>query len=250
VAEQIPVAYALNLLEATTSAVTVTGTAAGSSLNRLFDRDITLPWIDSGTAGTRNIQVDQGAGGTQAVSSWIIAGPHNLAVALSLESSPDNAAWTVRDTVTPATTVAFRRSFSPITARYWRLQIPSPASAPSIPEFFLTVAVPFPKGPHPDGARRGVVPNVVRHESVGGYVWKTRRGGTRWRAEWPLRLLTDAQRQTFETLLTALLDASRPFWLEDVDGVLRWVEWTNAEATYDALANARQNVTLAFEATL
>jgi hypothetical protein len=91
---------------------------------------------------------------------------------------------------------------------------------------------------------------VVRHESVGGYVWKTRRGGSRWAAEWPLRLLTDAQRQTFETLLSTLNDASRPFWVEDVDGVLRWAEWTNPSDAFAAIANARQSTTLAFEATV
>ena len=248
-----PILYGVNRLE--TGTVTTTGAAADSPKERLFDRDITLPWVDSSNAGTRTIQVDQGASTILALDTWIIAAGHNLSGAtVNLDSSPDGAAWTNRDTFVPASSALSRRSISTQTIRFWRVTITGAAAAPSIAELFLTVAltVQASGGPEANSATYSEVANIERHESRAGYVWIAARGATRWSVAYTLINLTTAERDALITLF-ATVQGAKLLYLLDEESAVYWAEWQNSALAFRHVATAagaRWSTALSFREAL
>lgn len=246
-----PVFYGVNLLDAP-SIVTVSGEATGKPKERLFDRDIGLPYQDSASAGTRtDPKVDQGAGGTQAVDTWAIAAGHNLSGApLSLESSPDDTNWTVRDSLTPSGNGLIFRSIASVTARYWRHQI-IPGAAPSMAEFFLTQAVTLASGYlSENGMEQGLLGNVLEHQSRAGYVWEASLGPERWVAKYPLRNLSAADKTAMEALFRTIKAGAKFLWIKDADGVVRWVKWESFQLRFSAVPVVKWDLDVAFTEVL
>jgi hypothetical protein len=242
-----PIAYGVNLLE--TSTVSVTGEAAGKGKERLTDREIVLPYQDSGITTPRRLTADQGAGVSTPWDTWIVPPGHNLnGLTLQAETSPDMASWTERDSFVPGSTGLILRTpgGGPFSFRGMRLTINSPASPPSLGELLFTTKYELPVGPSIGGLEAGHVSGVTRAESAGGYVWKVRHWGPLWSARYRLDDLTVAQRDTLLTLFETLASGAKPFYLTDHDGTTRWVEWMNPEALFQAAPVSLHGVELAF----
>jgi hypothetical protein len=223
-----PIFYGLNILETWT--VTVSGEAAGKPKERLFDRDVGLPWQDTSSAGDRILKAARGAQPAQSLDTWAVAAGHNLSGAtLTWESSPDDAIWTVRDTFVPSDASAILRSISPLTFDFWRLKITGASTAPSISELFFTLKVAVTGYLSENGMRQGLVGNVAVQMSVAGYVWGAQLGVERWAATYPLRELTTADKAALEALFQALKGGTKFLWVKDADGVVRWVRWETVE---------------------
>jgi hypothetical protein len=218
-----PVFYPTHVLEGST--VTVTGETVGFEARHLSDRDVQSLYLDTGFSGTRTILAQWTASDpVPAVDTWIVPAGHGLVgVALSLQSSPDNAAWTTRDTITPVTTAAIFRPLpgGPYTLAWWRLTMTGATSAPYLSELYLTQGFPVPLSPLLNGTD-GLVSDVTRIVTPGGFVRLGRNWGPRWHASWTLPMWTASQWATALVSVFPIIDA-KPFYLTDVDGVLRWV---------------------------
>lgn len=246
----IPIAYILNILE--TGTVTVSGEASGKPKERLFDRDLGVFWEDASAAGTRTIQVDQGAT-VQSIDTWLIAAGHNLSAAtVNLDSSPDASVWTNRDTLVPSGTALIRRTIpsGPFTIRYWRVTISNASAAPQIAELLLTLARTFPDIPI-SGVIIGRRGNVLVSESRAGRERATRRGAARWQTEYDFGLLTLTQRSAIETADADTQEGTKFFYLVDAENIVRWVRWLDTEVLeFVGLAPALYTVTTRFRAVL
>lgn len=234
-----PIAYGKNLLERAGATVTVTGEAVGKGKERLFDRDTTLLYQDSGTTSPRRVTVDQGVSGPyDPWDSWIIPPGHNLnGLTVSVETSPDVTIWTERDSVAVSGSALILRTpgGGPFTVRATRLVITSPSQAPTFAELLFSTKYELPVGPSIGGLEAGNLAGVNRTVSAGGYVWKVRKYGPLWTARYRLDDLTVAQRDALLTFFEDVTSGARPFYLTDHDGtVTRWVEWVNPEAVFDA----------------
>jgi hypothetical protein len=218
-----PVFYPTHFLEGST--VTVSGEAVGFDGDHLSDRDIQSLWMDTAFAGSRIIRANWTATDPiPAVDTWIIPAGHGLVgVALSLQSSPDNVTYTQRDLVTPSTTAAIIRPLpgGAYTFPWWTLVMTGAASAPYLSELYLTQGFPVPLSPGLRGTD-GFISNVNRVVTPGGFVRMARNWGPRWSASWTLPLWSATQWATSLASVFPIVDA-KPFYLTDVDGILRWV---------------------------
>jgi hypothetical protein len=239
-----PILAGVNLLEAAT--LSASGEAEEQAGDAVADRDVILPWEDTSFAGTRWIRGDQGASGTQAVSAWGVPAGHSLAgVALALKSSPDDAGYTLRDSVTPTDASAFLRTVAAVTARYWKLELSGAAATLKLAELLLTQTLTLPYAPSDDQLDVGLAANVVRHESVGGHIWSYARSAPLWEASYLIPHILPAARSALEALYLALDGAAKPLLFVDHDGILRWVHWTDAELLFRATP-LRYDVALKF----
>jgi hypothetical protein len=249
-----PILLGVNLLETPGVTLTVTGEDAGYPKTNLFDRDASAPYKDTSASGTRILHVDQGASGTQAVSGWGIASTplstHNLTGAsLSLESSPDNSAWTVRDSLTPSSTDTLARTIASLVARYWRLTITGAGAAPQVPEWLLSQAFSLSMGPSDQEFTRGRRPNHVTHEALSGQRWSVVRGPRRWVQTYSINDLTTAEQTAWLAFYEGIQGGALPFLLLDEDGVARWARLVTADLPFRALV-LRWGLPLAFEQEL
>jgi hypothetical protein len=218
-----PVFYPTHFLEGST--VTVPGAAVGFEANNLSDRNVQSLWMDTAFAGSRSILAHwTSSDPVPAVDTWIIPAGHGLVgVGLSLQSSPDNVTFTPRDTVTPSTTAAINRSLvgGPYTFPWWALVMTGATAASYLSELYLTQGIPVPLSPLLNGMD-GLVSDVTRIVTPGGFVRLARNWGPRWHASWTLPMWTASQWATALTSVFPIIDA-KPFYLTDVDGILRWV---------------------------
>jgi hypothetical protein len=218
-----PIFYPTHLLEGST--VTVSGSAVGFDANNLSDRNVQSLWMDTAFVGSRTILAHwTSTDPVPAVDTWIVPAGHGLVgVSLSLQSSPDNATYTQRDLVTPATTVAINRPLSggPYTAPWWSLVMTGATGPPYLSELYLTQGIPVPLSPLLAG-EDGAVSDVTRVVTPGGFVRMARNWGPRWQASWTLPMWSASQWATALASVFPIID-SKPFYLTDVDGVLRWV---------------------------
>ena len=244
----IPILYPGNLL-APPSIVTATGTAAGFPLRRLYDGEIGLPWKDS-ASGTRQIILDQGATGARAIDTVIFAAGHNLAgLTVSLDSAPDGSAWTQRALFT--VTAGVHRQSVPIRLeRWWRLNIVAPSVAPAIAEVVFTAALALPVAPVLRGQDVGQLSNVVDLESYGGMEWGLARGAVRWTSLYPLVAMDQTSRDALVTAHRTLAGGAQHCYLTDVDGVTRWVNWSDRQLRFASPLQHRYDVVLSFREVL
>ncbi len=242
------VLYGVNLLE--TAVVTVSGEAVGKPKALLYDREITEPWQDTSNAGTRILKSFQGSG-VQALDSVVGAPGHNLAGAtLSWESSPDDAAWTVRGTLVVPSAAIFRiRGATPWTTAYSRLTITGAAAAPSLAELLFSLAWVAPREVSEPSSSQGLVPNTRLFRASSGKAWGSQRGEPRWHAEYLIRDIPQVDRVALEQVYRDLGGGADPLFLEDADGTARWARWLN-NPMFEAVPVYSHDVRLEFEEEL
>ena len=235
-----PVFYPGSFLEE--SAIFVDGAAEGFPAEALGDRDIELLWKDT-VGGTRTIRAQwTGVSGPPAVDAWILPAGHGLAgTAVTLQSGPDGASWTTRDSVTPSSSGTLLRTLpAPITAAWWRL-VMTTGPAAYLSELYLTAGVALPYAPSMQSLEDGLVGDVTRRITPGGTVRKSRHWGQRWRANWTF---IDIDVPKWEELLASVYAVleGRFCYLRDHNGIIRFVELREPAWMGEAAAVSRRDV--------
>jgi len=208
-----------NILEA--GSVTVTGSPdSGFPEERLWDRNISLFWLTSGTQATV-IQVDQGATGNVAVDFLSIESHNFDGETIAWQYSPTGAfAGEETDAVAPWVQSGNGQIIvelgAPVTARYWRVTITS-MSGPTASEVFMGLGNTFNLMFSPS-AKIGHEVNVSWRATVGGPERSTRFGVKRKTRSYGLFLDNDTDLATLRTALDYLDDFSKPLYLKDHEG--------------------------------
>lgn len=133
-----------NILDESTSTVTVTSYATGYDDYRLYDRLMGRQWKASSTS-TQTIHVDQGASPLP-VKDLIIPSGHLLSgCTLAWQYSDNNTDWTdpVVSWVQSGSGEIKKSMSSSITHRYWRLTISGASVAPQAGEVWMGVIRTF-----------------------------------------------------------------------------------------------------------
>lgn len=244
----IPVLYPGNVLAP--PAVLSAGAAAGFPVSRLADGDVGLLWQDSAT-GTRTLTIDQGAGGSQAVDTLLLAVGHNLAgVTVTVASGPTSGSLVTRASGAVPDATLYRLAVPVRTDRWWSVTFASTVAAPHVPELVLTRAVPFPSSPVLRSQEMGQRSTVIDLESYSGYEWNLVRGPVRWTASYPLVAMTAADRDALLAAHRALAGGARACYLTDVEGITRWVIWADRLLRFSSPLADRYDVVLAFREAL
>jgi hypothetical protein len=243
-----------NLLEGAGAVITVSGEDATKPKTRLYDRRTRLPFADTANTGTRVYKVDQGAGGTGATNALYIAAGHNLSGAtVAYESSPDDAVWTPRGSIVPASSGAFRihgAGLTPWTTRYTRMTVTGAAAAPQLTEALFTLALQYPFEVSEPGTRYGRRGNIAVSKGSSGDETGVKRGETQFWAEYATRDLDHtaaagiATRTALEAFFDAIHGGARPFFLEDADGIIRWTRVREPEIAFSAVPVYRHDAML------
>lgn len=230
-----PVLHGRNFADGAT--LVVSGEAVTRPKYRLNDRDIGQLFQDTSNAGTREYRAYRPGG--PAVGSWAFPAGHNLVGSqVDLYSSPDGTTTVFRDSFGagnfPAGTAhALRTLSSPVTADYWHVFVQGAAAAPAFAELYLSTPVILPfmpsdRQPFDDGQRG----NVTVHGSTAGYEWMFEHGPSRWFSRFILPHVTAATVTALRALYVDLKSGANPFFLQDYDGVVRWVRWVNPDMTF------------------
>lgn len=123
------------------------GTAAGFDARHIADTRPFTFWR-APAVGTYTIKVDSGS--AKVADALALCG-HNLAsigATVSVESSPDNAAWTTRlAAFAPASDYALLRTFASATVKWWRITIIAPAGIPELAVCFIGARLTLPAPP-------------------------------------------------------------------------------------------------------
>ncbi len=159
-----------------------------------------------------------------AARAWALVN-HNLTVTVQVLKSSDAITYTAVDSANVSGVDPFFRTFTADTARYWRIRLPAGAVEAKAGELLLGVPLTLSRSPKYGGVVDGVVPNVQRDESPGGYAWRVRRGAKRSRLVYTFDTLPDADWALVKQALDETDDGAKSFLVQDIDGVLRWVEW-------------------------
>jgi len=143
------------------SSITVTSEAAGYEKENAYDWLTWDHWKPS-APGTVYYTVDLGS--AQSIDAWGIVA-HNLGVngaSIKLQYSSDNFAADINDVATaisPDSTETIMKTFTSISARYWRWEIVSASTASQIGLLFIGVKMEMPSalgvGFAPDGLAPG-----------------------------------------------------------------------------------------------
>jgi uncharacterized protein YraI len=209
---------------------TVTSSPIGESsypTYHLYDRRIGRNY-QSSAVSTTTISMDQGAVTNYEVDTLVIPSGHNLTgLSITLSSSSNNVNWTVRSTWTQSGSGQIYKTFTAVTARYWRLVITSPSSKPYLGEIYLTKSYTWER--NPKELDRGNYPmfNVQRMEDSGGRARYVEMGDKREVRNYELEFISGTHRTAISDLNTAWA-AKNPFYLLDTDGTtLLFVELTS-----------------------
>ena len=208
-----------NILETSTVSL-VTGTQDSAyPLYRLYDRNIGKMFKTT-AAVTVTILIDQGASNNLAADRLLIPSGHNLSgMTLDIKWSDNGSAYTAAVAQWVGVAGDINKSWTSITHRYWQFIITSPASIPQIPELFLTQTYTWERVPsRPTGAFDPVM-NVEKKITAGGSPRFCVYGNPRRQRVYPMTRAGETQKNN----ILALNDAwagSKPFWLEDHNGVM------------------------------
>src|SRR5271169_5116944 len=124
-----------NILESAT--VTLSAGTENSSypLYRLSDRNIGLMFMPT-AAVTLEVKIDQGISPI-ALDRLLVPDGHNLAtMTLDIKYSSDDATYTTAVAEWTGLAGLINKSWSPITARFWKFIITSPSIVPQFAELF------------------------------------------------------------------------------------------------------------------
>jgi len=243
-----PILYPGNLVEE--GVLTSLGAAVDRPVSRVGDGDIGLFWVDSASGGWRAIYVDLGVGIQGTADAWLIAAGHNLAgIPCYVQTATTTAGpWTTVSSATPFDNATVRITMPSTTSRCFALAIDNPSQVPTLSEWVLSKSLMLPSGPQEPQLVTGLLGNVQTYESVAGYTWTRKKGPPRWEGTYLIRDLTLAQRGDLEAAFTASDEGARSFYLEDHDGILRWVYWITdgGKLPFQAEGITRWRVTLNF----
>ncbi len=205
-----------NILE--DGSVTVTGSPdSGYPEERLWDRNISLFWLVSGTQATV-IEVDQGATGNVAVDFLAIESHNFDGETIGWQYSATGA-WGGEETNAVAPFVQsgngqiIKELGAPVTSRYWRTTITS-MSGPTASEVFMGLGNTFDILYSP-GPNVSAVANVTWRRTVGGPDRSTKFGIARKTRAYQMLLDNDTDLATFRTAINDLSDYSKQFYLKD-----------------------------------
>lgn len=212
--------FTRNLLEE--GALTVPA-ATGFPKERLFDRDRAPQWKGD-AAAQKDVILDLGAGGGTA-SGWAIVNHNVGAHAIEVATSPDNITYTLRSSAAPGTADAFMATFTPASARYWRMRIPNLGVAAQIGELLLGVPVALPTPELAPDYVDTVVGNVQRDRSPAGYSWSVRRGASVRQFRFGWTSLEDADVDLLRQAYAEADEGAKKFLYVDAWGEAFWVEF-------------------------
>jgi hypothetical protein len=123
---------------------TATDTADGFNVLNITDLK-PFTWWKAQSAGPKYLSVDCGAQKFADSLGMIGHDLSSVGAQVSVESSDNGSDWTERlPAFTPSSDKAFLQPFTGATARYWRLWIDSPTSAPSVAVVILGSRMTFP----------------------------------------------------------------------------------------------------------
>jgi len=216
--------YGINVLENAILLMTPDGPVTGKGTDRLVDRDVGLECEDQDVTGTRTWHADLGIGTLPEVDSWLFDGSNFTGELLTLESSPDNAAWTPRATITPTEDGPQRVTFTALVSpRYWRWTVVDPSLPLKFTEVFISKQITLRWKPSFQGLREPQIPNLVVIESLSGRTFAAQVGERRWSTQYVMPYSPDTDRLLILEFLDAILDGALPFWLLTVTNEKRWV---------------------------
>jgi hypothetical protein len=201
--------------------------SSAGDVARLSDGDPGPQYV--GAVGAITLDVDLGAT-PPAVSSWGLLHHNITGVTMVLASGAAFPPATTRDSVDPAGADLHRR-FATVTARYWRWSIPALAGsvAPLLGELLLGTAISVPDKPTIPSGWPAMVGNVIHDRSPAGIPWATRRGPARARLSLEWAGIPEADLVALLAAYTATGEGERPLLVEDAQGVVRWMTWTDPE---------------------
>jgi len=146
----------------------------------------------------------------------IIPAGHNLnGLVLTLKKMVDDESLTQVDSWT-ADELMINRSFTEASARFWRLEIASPSSAPELAEMFLGKMFEFERNPD-WGFSEGDHKNIYRDETRSGKVRLVKLGDPRRSRNYELKNIGSTQRADFEAW-DRHAEGIKSIVLEDVNG--------------------------------
>jgi hypothetical protein len=237
--------FAANLLESATT-VTVTSSATNKPITRVYDRDRALRW-EGGSAAQMDIDVDLGA--ATAVSALGLLA-HNVtgASGVTLYGDSSSPATTLRATSVPDGDDVLV-TFGSQTLRYWRIRMPTMASAATLGELLLGVPRTITQNPTLPSGRPHAVGNVRRDLSPGGYSWSVRRGEPRATLPLTWRGMSEADLATLDAAYDECREGSKKLLVQLPAGTLYWCDWIAYEAPIP-LGGALYDVSVTFEQAL
>jgi len=149
---------------------TATNTEAGYSVLNIKDLRSYTYWKATGS-GTLYLTINCSSA-TAADTLGIFS--HNLgtaSAAVSVESSSDGAAWTERlAAFNPADDYAILKTFSSVSAQYWRVKIVTAAVVPYLAICILGARITFPNKPHAPLDKYSIGMEVVNAKSKTGNI--------------------------------------------------------------------------------
>ncbi len=204
----------INILE-TSSVSLSTGSASTSyPLGRICDRDIGR-CFHAASSATLEILINQGTAGGS-VDRFMIPPGHNLmGMALSLQNSTNNSTFATVWATTQADTALINATIASGIAQYWKLKITSPATAPQIPELFLTKDYEWESDPYlySVGSLDDIF-NVENDVSAGGQDRFLVHGNPKKQRNYRVVGADSTQKDNILALNNAWA-GSKPFWLLD-----------------------------------
>lgn len=114
----------------------------------------------------------------------------------------------------------FTKSWSAVTARYWKIAFENPASIPSVAELFLTSTYEWERNPSRPAGPFEEVFNVENDVTAGGQDRFLVHGDPKRQRAYHMPLCREAQKDNVKALYEAWAGA-KPFWLRDHEGV--WI---------------------------
>lgn len=255
--------FAQNLLELSAAVISATPAAgAVKPIARLYDRDRALQYaametwllndiapltVAQGPSGQVDIDIDLGS--AQAVAGWALVNHNITGVTVTLFGDNSSPASTSRDTVAPALADTLR-TFGTLTLRYWRVRIPAMAVAPMLGELLLGTPRVITQNPALRQSGTSTLGNVTRDYSPAKISTSTRKGSPRSRLPYGWTGLPDADLTTLRTAYTECRQGADKLLVQDVLGILRWMDWISASLEPVPIGNGLSEISIELEEAL
>jgi len=204
----------INILESASVSLSTGSASTSYPLYRIYDRDIGK-CFHAGSSATLEILINQGTSSTVVNRLLIPIGHNLLGMALSLQNSTDGVTYATVYSCTQADTALINATFATDIKQYWKLAITSPATAPQIPELFLTRDYAWESDPHlySVGALDDIF-NVENDIVAGGQDRFLVHGDPKKQRNYKV-VGADSTQQTNILAVNEAWAGSKPFWLFD-----------------------------------
>ena len=235
----------LNILETSTVTLSAGSADPAGPLARLWDRNVGR-FFKAAAATTLEVRVDQGGTAPYlSADTLFIPSGHNLdGMTLDIQYSDDDASYT------PAVSQwvqsgggLITKSWTPVSARYWKFIVTSPASAPEFTELFLTSSGDWAKNPSRPAGRLERIFNVAHLSTASGADRFLIHGLPRRRCSYLLPSIGEAQKDLLLELNESWAGA-KPFWMCDHTG--SWM-FGRLDSPLEVAEEAHQRYSARFE---